>query len=198
MPHLRTPTRGGRSGTARTGSARACADALHPRRTHPTRYRHPMALGWKLHGDGATVSSSTIVAPDERLSWGRTIGLGVQHVVAMFGATFLVPLITGFPPSTTLLFSFTCDVEEDLVPHRARARDPQMLSPRRATRLGDHVARPGPVEGRRGISMRSQEAPTLRWRPATPCRSSRSGRTSRSCESTVTIDIGQNACGIFQ
>lgn len=64
-----------------------------------------MALGWKLHGDGATVSSSTIVAPDERLSWGRTIGLGVQHVVAMFGATFLVPLITGFPPSTTLLFS---------------------------------------------------------------------------------------------
>lgn len=29
----------------------------------------------------------------------------MQHVVAMFGATFLVPLITGFPPSTTLLFS---------------------------------------------------------------------------------------------
>jgi len=64
-----------------------------------------MGMGWKLHGDGATVSASTIVAPDERLSWGRTIGLGVQHVVAMFGATFLVPLLTGFPPSTTLLFS---------------------------------------------------------------------------------------------
>ncbi|GGL10862.1 pyrimidine permease RutG [Curtobacterium luteum] len=45
------------------------------------------------------------MAPDERLGWGRTVGLGVQHVVAMFGATFLVPLITGFPPSTTLLFS---------------------------------------------------------------------------------------------
>jgi uracil-xanthine permease len=45
------------------------------------------------------------VAPDERLSWPRTIGIGAQHVVAMFGATFLVPLITGFPPSTTLLFS---------------------------------------------------------------------------------------------
>lgn len=30
--------------------------------------------------------------------------------------------------------------------------------------------------------MRSQEAPTPRWRPATPCHSSRSGRTSRSCE----------------
>lgn len=29
----------------------------------------------------------------------------MQHVVAMFGATFLVPVITGFPPSTTLFFS---------------------------------------------------------------------------------------------
>ncbi|TFV59180.1 nitrate reductase [Mycobacterium sp. PS03-16] len=46
-----------------------------------------------------------VVAPGERLSWGRTIGLGAQHVVAMFGATFLVPVLTGFPPATTLLFS---------------------------------------------------------------------------------------------
>ncbi|MBO0681430.1 nitrate reductase [Mycolicibacterium sp. S2-37] len=46
-----------------------------------------------------------VVAPDERLSWGRTIGIGAQHVVAMFGATFLVPVLTGFPPATTLLFS---------------------------------------------------------------------------------------------
>lgn len=70
-----------------------------------SRYGRRMGLPWKLHGDGRTVSSTTIVAPDERLGWGRTIGLGVQHVVAMFGATFLVPLLTGFPPSTTLLFS---------------------------------------------------------------------------------------------
>ncbi|WP_283605693.1 uracil-xanthine permease family protein [Mycolicibacterium poriferae] len=46
-----------------------------------------------------------VVAPGERLSWPRTIGLGAQHVVAMFGATFLVPVLTGFPPATTLLFS---------------------------------------------------------------------------------------------
>ncbi|WP_345375758.1 uracil-xanthine permease family protein [Frondihabitans cladoniiphilus] len=64
-----------------------------------------MALPWKLHGDGRSVDASTIVVPEERLSWPRTIGFGAQHVVAMFGATFLVPLITGFPPSTTLLFS---------------------------------------------------------------------------------------------
>src|SRR3954452_13656596 len=31
--------------------------------------------------------------------------LGAQHVVAMFGAAFLVPVLTGFPPATTLLFS---------------------------------------------------------------------------------------------
>jgi uracil-xanthine permease len=59
---------------------------------------------WTQRAD-ATLSSTDIVYPEERLSWGRTIGLGMQHVVAMFGATFLVPIITGFPPSTTLLFS---------------------------------------------------------------------------------------------
>ena len=39
--------------------------------------------------------ANDVVAPHERLSWPRTIGLGAQHVVAMFGATFLVPVLTG-------------------------------------------------------------------------------------------------------
>lgn len=60
---------------------------------------------WRLHGDGYRVRPGEVVAPDERLAWLPTVGIGAQHVVAMFGATFLVPLITGFPPSTTLLFS---------------------------------------------------------------------------------------------
>ncbi|MDN5743602.1 MAG: NCS2 family nucleobase:cation symporter [Nocardioidaceae bacterium] len=60
---------------------------------------------WSIHGDGKTVGPGDVVAPGQRLSWPRTIGLGGQHVVAMFGATFLVPIITGFDPSTTLLFS---------------------------------------------------------------------------------------------
>ena len=64
-----------------------------------------MELPWTLHGDGKNVGATEIVAPEERLTWLRTIGFGSQHVVAMFGATFLVPLITGFPPATTLLFS---------------------------------------------------------------------------------------------
>lgn len=62
-------------------------------------------FGWAVHGDGKTITPGAVVAPDERLSWGRTIGIGMQHVVAMFGATLLVPTLTGFPVNTTLLFS---------------------------------------------------------------------------------------------
>src|SRR5690625_3762437 len=60
---------------------------------------------WSKHGDGVHIGPGEVVGPHERLSWPRTIGIGAQHVVAMFGATFLVPLITGFPPATTLFFS---------------------------------------------------------------------------------------------
>ncbi|WP_156253292.1 uracil-xanthine permease family protein [Pseudactinotalea terrae] len=60
---------------------------------------------WRRHGDGRTIAPGAVVAPDERLSWPRTIGIGMQHVVAMFGSTFLVPLLTGLPPATTLFFS---------------------------------------------------------------------------------------------
>lgn len=62
-------------------------------------------IGWALHGDGKTIRPGEVVHPHERLSWPRTLGIGVQHVVAMFGATFTVPLVTGFPPATTLFFS---------------------------------------------------------------------------------------------
>lgn len=60
---------------------------------------------WSLHGNGRTVEPGKVVLPEERLAWPLTIGIGAQHVIAMFGATFLVPVLTGFPPSTTLLFS---------------------------------------------------------------------------------------------
>lgn len=45
------------------------------------------------------------VAPDERLPWGQTIALGVQHVVAMFGATALAPVLMGFDPNVAIFFS---------------------------------------------------------------------------------------------
>ncbi|GAA1944979.1 solute carrier family 23 protein [Agromyces allii] len=67
--------------------------------------RSEMNFTWTLHGDGKHVLPGQVVAPGERLSWPRTIGLGAQHVIAMFGATFLVPILTGFPPATTVFFS---------------------------------------------------------------------------------------------
>ena len=62
-----------------------------------------MAL-WKLHGDG-TLKPGAVVAPDERLSWGKTLGLGAQHVVAMFGATFVFPLLMGLNPQLAVMMS---------------------------------------------------------------------------------------------
>ncbi len=64
-----------------------------------------MAIGWKLYGDGRTPPPGEVVRPDERLSWGRTVGLGAQHVVAMFGATFVFPLIMGLDPNLAILMS---------------------------------------------------------------------------------------------
>lgn len=61
-------------------------------------------LRWTVHGDGKKILPGEVVAPEERLSWPRTIGIGMQHVIAMFGATVLVPTLTGFPVNTTLLF----------------------------------------------------------------------------------------------
>lgn len=40
-----------------------------------------------------------------QLGWPRTIILGIQHTFAMFGATVLVPLLTGLSVSTTLLMA---------------------------------------------------------------------------------------------
>ncbi|CAM3154854.1 Putative pyrimidine permease RutG [Arthrobacter ulcerisalmonis] len=64
-----------------------------------------LGFSWTLHGNGKSIKPGQVVAPGERLAWPLTIGVGMQHVVAMFGATFLVPIITGMPPATTLLFS---------------------------------------------------------------------------------------------
>ncbi|MCX7660576.1 solute carrier family 23 protein [Caldimonas sp.] len=46
-----------------------------------------------------------VVAPDERLPWPQTVAMGIQHVVAMFGATVLAPLLMGFDPNVAILMS---------------------------------------------------------------------------------------------
>jgi putative pyrimidine permease RutG len=52
-----------------------------------------------------TVAEGDLVAPEQRLPWGQTVVAGLQHVVAMFGATVLAPLLMGFDPSVAIFFS---------------------------------------------------------------------------------------------
>jgi uracil-xanthine permease len=62
-------------------------------------------LSWKVVHDGKTPPPGEVVRPDERMSWGRTTGIGIQHVLAMFGATFVLPPIMGIPGNTAVFFS---------------------------------------------------------------------------------------------
>src|SRR5438874_5654820 len=63
-----------------------------------TTERRGYFTGWNLKREG-------IIAPDERLPWGQTIFVGLQHVLAMFGATVLAPIIMGFNANTAIFFS---------------------------------------------------------------------------------------------
>lgn len=51
------------------------------------------------------LTRNTVVLPDERLSWGATVPMGVQHLLAMSGSTILAPLLMGFDPNLAVLFS---------------------------------------------------------------------------------------------
>jgi uracil-xanthine permease len=62
-------------------------------------------FSWKVVHGGKTPPPGASVAPDERLSWGRTAGLGAQHVVAMFGATFVFPVLMGLNPQLAIMMS---------------------------------------------------------------------------------------------
>jgi len=62
-------------------------------------------VGWRVVHGGKTPPPGAVVRPDERLSWPRTVGLGAQHVVAMFGATFVFPLVMGLNPQLAIMMS---------------------------------------------------------------------------------------------
>src|SRR5215472_2393180 len=53
---------------------------------------------WRLKTAG-------LIMPEERLPWGETIVLGMQHGVAMAGSTIIAPIVMGFDPNLALLFS---------------------------------------------------------------------------------------------
>jgi putative pyrimidine permease RutG len=50
-------------------------------------------------------ASNGVVFPEQKLPTGRTVGLGLQHVIAMFGATVLAPFLMGFDPNLAVFFS---------------------------------------------------------------------------------------------
>ncbi|MCK2217412.1 nitrate reductase [Actinomadura sp. ATCC 31491] len=64
-----------------------------------------MVVGWTRHGDGKHLAPGEVVRPDERLSWPRMVGFGAQHVIAMFGATFVFPLVMGLDPNIAVMMS---------------------------------------------------------------------------------------------
>ncbi|HTI15627.1 MAG TPA: solute carrier family 23 protein [Dictyobacter sp.] len=60
--------------------------------------QHSYFPHWRLKREG-------VIAPDERLPWGPTILVGLQHVLAMFGSTVFAPLAMGFDPNIAIFFS---------------------------------------------------------------------------------------------
>lgn len=53
----------------------------------------------------STLNNGGVIAPDERLPWPQTAVMGVQHLIAMFGATVLAPILMGFDPNVAILMS---------------------------------------------------------------------------------------------
>ncbi len=51
------------------------------------------------------MASQQIVQTDEKLPLGRALPLSIQHLMAMFGATVLVPYLTGLDPGVGLMTS---------------------------------------------------------------------------------------------
>ncbi|MDT3609609.1 pyrimidine utilization transport protein G [Cronobacter sakazakii] len=64
-----------------------------------------MANSWFPHWRKPAGPAGGVVAPDETLSAGQTLVMGVQHAVAMFGATVLMPLLMGLDPNLSILMS---------------------------------------------------------------------------------------------
>ena len=55
-------------------------------------------IAWREKHEG-------IIGPDERLPWPGTVVMGLQHVLAMFGATVVAPLVMGFDTNLAMFFS---------------------------------------------------------------------------------------------
>ncbi len=61
-------------------------------------------MNWRVKS-AEVLQQGGVIAPDERLPWPQTAVMGVQHVIAMFGATVLAPILMGFDPNVAILMS---------------------------------------------------------------------------------------------
>ena len=61
-------------------------------------------LSWRERPASA-LADGGVIGPDERLPWPQTTAMGVQHVIAMFGATVLAPILMGFDPNLAIFMS---------------------------------------------------------------------------------------------
>ncbi len=61
-------------------------------------------LNWTEKSEAA-LAQGGVIGPDERLPWGATTVMGVQHLIAMFGATVLAPILMGFDANVAVLMS---------------------------------------------------------------------------------------------
>jgi putative pyrimidine permease RutG len=59
---------------------------------------------WRLR-ESTNDGQRPVIGTEERLPWPQTIAIGLQHVVAMFGATVLAPLLMGFDPNLAIFMS---------------------------------------------------------------------------------------------
>ena len=64
-----------------------------------------MALHWDVVYGGKTPPPGRGRPARRTAVLGRTVGLGAQHVVAMFGATFVFPIVMGLNPNLAILMS---------------------------------------------------------------------------------------------
>ena len=123
-----------------------------------------------------TLKTEGIIMPDERLPTGQMVIVGLQHVVAMFGATVLAPILMGFDPNVSILFSGIATLIFFLV-----------VGGRVPSYLGSSFAFIGPVLVATGASGRQPQSRTSPWRSAASSRPARSTSSSASwCRSRAT------------
>ena len=110
--------------------------------------------------DGGKTPPPEAVAPNQRLGWGRTVGLGAQHVVAMFGATFVFPIVMGLDPNLAIMFSGICTILFLLI---VQNKVPSYLGT-----SASFVGRASRRSGRRAATPPTSPAPS--WSPASSWR----------------------------